>query len=727
VAIPKSVAELSLIEANAELESLKGVIRYHDDLYYNKAAPELSDTEYETLRLRLLAIEKRFPSLVSDDSPSRNVGASVSNSPFQKVRHRSPMLSLENAFSLDEVEKFFAKAARFLSIEPADFEFCGEQKIDGVSASIIYSDGKIVCGSTRGDGFVGENITPNLLTVTDIPKTIPLPGEIEVRGEVYMGLASFNSINAKALSGRRTSRSSTGNAPNCNTLPLETIFGLYDPAAGGEENIGAQEESKKLQFSNPRNAAAGALRQTDPAITASRNLQFFAYYITSLDGELDVATQMDVLALLADIGFATSDHRLCRGMSEICEFYEAMVDARGSLGHEIDGTVFKVNSLHLQKTLGFSGRNPRHSVAYKFSHEGVETTITDIILSVGRTGKITPVAIVNPVKLLGAVVSRATLHNFDEIGRRETAVGDTVLILRSGDVIPKIVATVKKSGNPKFETPMVCPSCGSSLTKREESVDLYCSNRYYCPGQAIGYISYFASKDCFDIAGLGEKQVKELYAEGRLRTVLDIFRLREKEATYCPLSSRMRWGKMSADKLYDAIDSRRHITLPRFITSLAIPGIGSTISQILSDRFMTIEALMNASHEDIVMIDGIGTTLADVILAFFREEINVKFIGDLLGSVTIDAHSRRSNGNTASGVYHEKTVVFTGKLSKMSRDRAKQLAAEAGAFVASDISRKTNVVVVGENAGAKLRKAQELGIQTLTEEEFIASVTTDSN
>ncbi|MDR1365218.1 MAG: NAD-dependent DNA ligase LigA, partial [Holosporales bacterium] len=631
------VENLSMLEANMELEFLKTEIKRHDDLYYNKATPELSDDEYDALRIRLNAIEKRFPELISDNSPSNNIGAPVSDSHFSKAQHHTPMLSLENAFSIDDVEKFFWRAATFLSIATSDMEFCGEQKIDGLSASIIYINGKIACGSTRGNGFIGENVTQNLITISDIPKTIPLPGVIEVRGEVYIRTERFNDINAE----RRLS----GSAP----------------------------------FANPRNAAAGSLRQIDSAVTSSRHLQFFAYYMSSIDDTVRIETQENTLSQLRNLGFSVAEHKLCRNLEEIDKFYKDVIAKRDSLGYEIDGAVFKINSIQLQKRLGFSGRNPRHSVAFKFSASEAETTINKITLGVGRTGKITPVAIVNPVNLSGAVISRATLHNFDEIDRKNIAVGDTVLIARSGDVIPKIISVVRKSGNPKFEMMVVCPSCGAPIARREGGVDLYCQNRYYCSSQIVCYISYFVSKNCFDIVGLGERQIEEFYMEGRVKTAVDILRLREKESEYGELSQKAGWGIASANKLYDAIDARRRISLPRFITALAIPGIGETIAQLLADKFLTMELLMKADATDTMDINGIGVSLADEISRFFKEETNVSYIRALLQNVSINKHEP-TRVSKAGGMFYRKTIVFTGKLSKISRNLAKQLATSEGAF-----------------------------------------------
>jgi DNA ligase (NAD+) len=592
------------------------------------------------------------------------------------------MLSLENAFSVLDVERFFARAARFLRINPAALEFCCEPKIDGLSASVIYIDGKIARGSTRGNGYVGEDITHNIMIISDIPKTIPIQGEIEIRGEVYMSSEDFNDINSERIS--------AGEPP----------------------------------FANPRNAAAGSLRQIDAAITASRHLQFFAYHISSPGDAVNVETQVDALNMLANIGCSVTEHRLCRDATEVGKFHEDAMAKRGSLRYEIDGTVVKVNSILLQRRLGFSGRNPRHSVAFKFSASEAESTITDIVLSIGRSGRITPVAIINPVNVSGAIISRVTLHNFDTIDKKCIAVGDTALIARAGDVIPKLVSITKKSGNQKFEVPSVCPSCGSPVTRREGVADMYCENRYACPGQVINYITYFASEPCFDIIGLGKIQVEEFYTEGRIKTAVDIFRLQEKETEFGPLSQKPGWGVVSASNLYNSIKARKHISLLRFVTALAIPGVGEHIAKLLTDSFSTIEELVAASSNDIDAIDNIGASLAKKVHLFFRNEINMAHIRNLLESVTVDKDSPNYGANPA-GKYYKKIVVFTGNLVGMSREHAKQLVTSSGAIVTSVVSSKTDFVIVGERAGAKLKHAQELGIPMLSEEEFVASVDID--
>ena len=660
---------MTLDEAKTELKLLKHELRRHDELYYNKAEPEISDWEYDQLRLRLNEIEKRFPELKRSNSPSQKVGAPVSGI-FSKITHKKPMLSLENAFSKEELGDFIERVQNFLNTSE-NLEFCAEHKIDGLSASIFYKNGQLEYAATRGDGYVGEDVTNNIRTISSIPQNIKYLGEIEIRGEVYMPIKSFMELNRQ------------------------------------------REEVGEKLFANPRNAAAGSLRQLDAEVTKSRNLGFFAYYA---DGsELNIETQIEVMELIKKLGFASSEYKLCSSLEDMYKYCNDTSQNRPNLPYEIDGAVFKLNSLELQNRLGFVGRNPRHSIAFKFPAEEAETVILDISIGVGRTGKITPVAILEPVNLNGAMVSRATLHNFNEIERKQISIGDTVKILRSGDVIPKIIAVTKKSGNSMFSMPTTCPSCGANLVQYSGLVDLYCPNHYGCSAQAVRYISYFVSKNCLDIPGLGEKQVEEFFEEGRIKTALDVFKLREKEID-APLASKPGWGKVSAQKLYDAIENSRDVSLSRFIVSLGIPGVGEVIAQLLADRFKDIEKLRNAEKTDLVELDGLGDLMAEEIYAFFRNDVNIKFIEEFKNLVTIIYQEKIID---MASKFYNKTVVFTGTLSKLSRNEAKQIAISKGAKIGSSISNKTDIVVVGENPGSKLRKAMELGVQIMSEEEFL--------
>lgn len=668
----KAVSELTFDEARADLAFLQKELNRHDELYYNKAEPEITDWEYDQLRLRLNEIEARFPELKDKNSLSQKVGAPVA-SQFKKIIHKKPMLSLENAFSTDDLRDFIERVRIFLNMAE-NIEFCAEHKIDGLSASIFYKNGQIAYAATRGDGYIGEDVTENIKTISDIPQNIDFLDDIEIRGEVYMPVQSFKELNKQ------------------------------------------REEAGEKLFANPRNAAAGSLRQLDAEVTKSRNLGFFAYYIDSAD--LRIGTQIEAMEFIEELGFSISEYKLCQSLKDMDKYCQDTLLKRPGLPYEIDGAVFKVNSLKLQERLGFVGRNPRHAIAYKFPAEEAETRMLDILVGVGRTGKITPVAVLEPVNLNGAMVSRATLHNFSEIERKQIAIGDTVKILRSGDVIPKIISVIKKSGNATFATPRSCPSCGVDLIQYPKLIDLYCPNHYGCPAQVVRYISYFVSKNCLDISGLGKKQVEEFLVEGRIKTALDVFKLQEKEIE-APLASKSGWGKVSAKKLYDAIENSRNVTLARFIVSLGIPGVGDVIGQLLADRFKNIKNLQESEKGDLVELDGLGDLMAEEIYAFFRNEVNIQFIEEFKTLVTISHQEKIVDNNS---VFHGETVVFTGTLSKLSRNEAKQIAIAKGANVGSTISTKTDIIIVGNNPGSKLKKANELGIKIMSEEEFLNAV-----
>lgn len=678
--MPKSdISSLSIEEIKKELNFLKNELKRHDNLYYNESNPEISDAEYDELRNRLNEIEKVFPDLKSPDSPSQKVGAVVGTL-FKKIKHEVPMLSLDNAFSKEDMIDFIERIKRFLKLpDEYRFEFCTEQKIDGLSAAILYENGKLIYGATRGDGYIGEDITENIKTISNIPHQIDYPGKIEIRGEVYMPVDSFKKLNE------------------------------------------IRELNTESTFANPRNAAAGSLRQLDPQITKSRNLKFFAYYVNSVNSNLRLNTQIDTMQFLERLGFSTAEYAICRDIEEIMTYYNKIYQLRDNLNYDIDGTVFKINSLKLQDRLGFVGRSPRHSIAFKFPPEIAETKIIDITISVGRTGKITPIAILDPVNLMGAMISKATLHNFEEIERKSISIGDTVRILRSGDVIPKIIGVTKKSQNQVFQPPLICPSCGSSLIKYPQLIDLYCPNHYSCPEQAVNYISYFVSKNCFDIIGFGQKQVIEFYKEGRMKSAVDIFKL-ENYDKISPLSQKQGWGEVSALKLYQAINDKRNVSLPRFITSLGVPGVGEIIAGILADKFENIDNLMKSQKEELIETEGLGELMAEEIYSFFHNDININFINELKKYITILPYKNPNITFDKNSKFYKKTLIFTGALTRMSRDEAKKAALSKGARIATTISKNVDFVIVGEKAGSKLKKAQELNIPIITEEEFIKNI-----
>ncbi|MDR0552991.1 MAG: NAD-dependent DNA ligase LigA [Holosporales bacterium] len=654
-------------EAKLEIQKLSEEIKKHDDLYYNKSAPIISDHEYDLLRKRLRFLEETFPELDAVDSPSHNVGPAKLAS-FLKVSHKTPMLSLDNAFNKNDMLSFVDKVSKFLGTSTTDIAFCAEQKIDGLSASIIYKNGRLNVAATRGNGYVGEDITSNIVTIKNIPSEITTKKEIvEIRGEVYMPISSFESLNK------------------------------------------ARNNDGKSEFATARNAASGSLRQLDPSVTASRNLSFFAYYID----DDSYIYQTDILESLRSMGFSVADFETCSNINEIMVSYEKMKQARSSLDYEIDGAVFKVNDLRYQKRLGYSGRSPRHSIAFKFPDEEFRTLVLDIEFSVGRTGVITPVAILEPVNISGVIVLRSSLHNFDEIKRLDIRVGDTVLLKRSGDVIPKIVAVVKEKTAKRaapLELPRVCPSCGSPLHKNR------CINRSSCRDQIVQYMIYFVSRPCFNIEGLGKQQVKDLYKAGILNNPIDIFNLKD-----FPIHSVKGFGVLSARKLLDSIEKSKRLPLSKFITSLGIEQIGEISASVLAMRFGDVENLMKASIEELQEIDGIGTTIASEVYNFFRNASNTEFVKRLLTYVTIEQENNvGQSAEVQPGKFSGKTIVFTGKLNKITRKEAKQQAVNLGARVSSSISENTDYLVVGEKPGSKLSKAEQVdGITIITEDEWL--------
>jgi DNA ligase (NAD+) len=673
----KAIDELTQAEAEIEIESLKRDIALHDDLYYNRQSPLIGDFEYDLLRRRLLEIESRFENLVSSDSPSRVIGAPVSGH-LPKVFHANPMLSLDNAFGREDVEHFLDRVSKLLD-STNTIDLCVEHKIDGLSASIIYKDGEMKRGATRGDGFAGEDITPNLKTVKSAPHKIKLNKNCEIRGEIYMSKKSFKILNKK------------------------------------REAIGEQ------LFANPRNAASGSIRQLNPSITSSRDLKFFAYYLNIFGDNYAPKSQLENLSILSSLGFAVPEHRRCANVGEVISYYDYMIESRQDLPYEIDGLVLKVNSLDLQEKLGFVSRHPRHSIAIKFPASEAKTRVKDISVNVGRSGKITPIAILEPVSISGIVVSKATLHNFEEIKRIGVERNDMVTVQRAGDVIPKIVSVdhSKRDGSSApFDIPCVCPSCGTGLVKYPGLSELYCPNHNRCQGQTVMYISYFISKSCFNIIGLGECQIEELIREGRIVSAVDIFRLKEKDAE-SPLAKKKGWGHTSATKLFDSIERARIISLPRFITALGIHGVGEAISLELSSNFGTLDALINAPIESLLEIAGLGPIISQKIYDFFRNKVQIHFIKELMQYVSVEPYHKKVETDIKS-MFYGKVVVFTGRLRGLSRQAAKQIAISFGASVGSSISSKTDFLVVGEEGGEeKVRRARELGVPVISESEFM--------
>ncbi len=684
--------------ARDELERLAAQIARHDALYYREDAPEISDAEYDALRGRNEAIEARFPELVRDDSPSRRVGAAPVAA-FGKVRHTVPMLSLGNAFDDEAVTAFGERVRRFLKLGEGDLlEITAEPKIDGLSISIRYEAGQLVQAATRGDGTEGENVTANVKTIKDIPKTLhgkDVPEVIDVRGEIYLGHADFAHLNARQAE------------------------------AGGKI------------FANPRNAAAGSLRQLDSSITARRPLRFFAYAWGEAS-QLPDETQSGVVAAFKRWGFPVNLlMRTCKSADELVAYYRDMQERRSKLGYDIDGVVYKVNRLDYQERLGFVSRSPRWAIAHKFPAEQATTVLRDIEIQVGRTGALTPVAKLEPVTVGGVVVSNATLHNEDEIARKDIRIGDTVVIQRAGDVIPQVVGVVEdkrpKNAAP-FQFPHVCPVCQSHAVRESdekggEDVVRRCTGGLICPAQAKERLKHFVSRNALDIEGLGEEKIELFYDEGLIRRPADIFTLQARdEKSANPLAGRKGFGKKSVEKMFAAIEARRRVPLERFVYALGIRHIGETTAKDLARAYGTWEALRTSvdaavkdgkggeAYAEIDNIEGIGETVVDALIDFFSEEHNTQALGKLLEQIEVAPFERVS---TTRSPVTGKTVVFTGTLVRLTRNEAKAQAERFGAKVAGSVSKKTDYVIAGADAGSKLDKARELGVAVLTEDAWL--------
>ena len=688
MSVGKDPSQLSRDEATAELERLARAIAYHDERYHGRDAPELTDAEYDALRVRNDAIETRFPDLVRADSPSRRVGAAPSSG-FAKVTHAAPMLSLGNAFDAADVTDFYARVRRFLGLDTDEpVEIVAEPKIDGLSISLRYEDGNFALGATRGDGTVGENVTRNLRTMEDVPDRLTgmAPAVLEVRGEVYMRREDFFALNR------------------------------------------AREEAGEPPFANPRNAAAGSLRQLDPSITAGRPLRLFAYALGEFSGAVG-DTHWEYLRNLKAWGFRINPAaELCRGSDEAIDLYGRISASRAELDHDIDGVVYKVNRFDWQRRLGNVSRAPRWAIAHKFPAERAETVLETISIQVGRTGALTPVANLRPVTVGGVVVSRATLHNEDEIARKEVREGDTVVIQRAGDVIPQVVSVVEAE-RPASATPFVfpesCPECGSLALREEGEAVRRCTGGLICPAQAVERLKHFVSRDAFDIEGLGSKHIEAFWQEGLVARPGDIFRLREREeAGEIALEGREGWAERSVANLFAAIEERRTIPFERLIYALGIRQVGQATARLIARQYRTLPAWRDAmaaaqdrageAYEELTDIDGIGPSVAVDILDFFREPHNIEVVVDLEVQLDVTAPEAVAAESAVSG----KTVVFTGTLQTMTRAEAKARAESLGAKVAGSVSRKTDYVVVGADAGSKAKKAEELGVAILGEQDW---------
>ncbi len=690
-AIP--IDKLTPAQAKAELKRLVVEIGEHDKRYYQEDAPTVSDAVYDGLRRRNDAIEQRFPELIRADSPSRRIGAPPAQK-FAKIRHAVPMLSLGNAFSDEEVSEFVERVRRFLRL-PQDEKVAvvAEPKIDGLSCTLRYQGGRLASGATRGDGFEGEDVTANVATITDIPNRlggIDLPEICEIRGEVYMSHADFAALNER------------------------------------------QGKQGKQIFANPRNAAAGSLRQLDASITASRPLRFFAYSYGEMS-RVPADTQSAMLKWFERVGLKTNPlTRVCHGVEELLAFHRNMETRRATLGYDIDGVVYKVDRLDWQRRLGFVSRNPRWAIAHKFPAEKATTIVKAIDIQVGRTGALTPIARLEPVTVGGVVVSNATLHNEDEIERLGVRVGDTVTIQRAGDVIPQVLGVVedKPRGKRRYRFPDTCPCeletpvVREAISGGEKGARSHCTGEFACPFQRMEHLKHFVSRRAFDIEGLGEKQIELFYQEGWVREPADIFTLERRNAEI-RLEEHEGFGEVSVRNLFNAIRQRRQISLERFIYALGMRHVGDTTARALARAYGSWEAFHRASlavaagdvetKAEMDNIDQIGDTVIDAIAAYFSESHNRKIVERLTAEMTdiVDAE-RPASDSTVAG----KTVVFTGSLEKMTRDEAKAMAERLGAKVAGSVSKNTDYVVAGPGAGSKLAKARDAGVAVLSEDEW---------
>jgi len=710
----KPIEKLTSAEAAKELDRLAREIAEHDRRYHGEDAPTISDADYDALRRRNNDIEARFPLLVRADSPSHRVGAKVSER-FAKIVHARPMLSLDNAFSAEDVADFMARVRRFLGLKDEDeIVVTAEPKIDGLSATLRYEKGVLVQGATRGDGSEGEDITANVRTIGDIPLRLngKPPAVLEVRGEIYMTHKGFEALNKR------------------------------------------QEKEGKPVYANPRNSAAGSVRQLDPGITAGRSLNFFAYTWGEIS-ELPAKTQYGMLEKFTDYGLVVNPLvRRCETLDQILKFYADMEARRARLGYDIDGVVYKVDRLDLQERLGFVSRSPRWAIAHKFPAEQAETILEDIEIQVGRTGKLAPVARLKPVTVGGVVVRNATLHNEDEIARKDVRLVDTVVIQRAGDVIPQIVRVIEdrrpKNAKP-YKFPHLCPVCGSHAVREvdektgKQDVDRRCTGGLICDAQTVERLKYFVARDAFDIEGLGGTMIELFHEQGLLKQPADIFALTQKPEKVSrvlaahraqlseerraaegkqPVKTKAKKADDREDKVVEnlmaAIEQRRKIGLDRLINALGIRHVGETTARLIARHYRTIGAFLEGmeskdARAELEGLEGIGGVVAEAICDFFGEPHNVKALHRLLEWLEVQPMAAPAKSSPVSG----KTVVFTGTLEKMTRQEAKARAESLGAKVSGSVSAKTDIVVAGPGAGSKLKEAQKHGVQVMDEDAWL--------
>jgi DNA ligase (NAD+) len=681
-------------DAERRIAELRAEITRHDKRYYELDAPEVSDAEYDRLVQELKALERAHPELITADSPTQRVSGQPSGR-FAKLRHSVPMLSLANALTHEDVTEFVQRIRRFLRLDDSvPIDFTAEPKIDGLSLSLRYERGKLVSGATRGDGTVGEDVTANVKVVADIPHVLKgkgIPDICEVRGEVYMTRSAFLALNEQ------------------------------------------QAQAGKTVFANPRNSAAGSLRQLDSSITASRPLGFFAYSWGEVS-ELPSPTQWGMLTWFAHHGFKTNPlAKLCHSVEELLEFHHQMELKRATLDYDIDGVVYKVDRLDWQERLGFVSRDPRWAVAHKFPAQKAVTVVQGIEIQVGRTGALTPVAKLQPVTVGGVVVSNATLHNQDYIRTLDVRIGDTVTVQRAGDVIPQVLEVVLESrpkNTERYDFPEVCPCPLKTEVVRdltatgEEGAVARCSGEFACPHQRTEHLRHFVSRHAFDIEGLGEKQITLFFEQEWVKEPADIFTLQARNSRI-KLEEHEGFGEVSVRKLFAAIEARRECSLERFIYALGVRHIGETTARALARGYGTWRALHDAclqlakgnieARQEMDAMDQIGDSVIDSLAAYFSEEHNVEIVERLTKQVRVREAEKPTRESPIAG----KTIVFTGALEQLTRDEAKALAERLGAKVSGSVSKKTDIVVAGPDAGSKLKKAVELGVEVLDETKFL--------
>ncbi|MFM7620505.1 MAG: NAD-dependent DNA ligase LigA [Alphaproteobacteria bacterium] len=719
-------------EVIKKINDLKLLIAKHDEAYHTFDSPLISDQEYDELKKNLHEYQINFPQYF-DESDEKIGGKTLEI--FSKIKHSKPMLSLANGFSVEDIEDFITRIERFLGFDKKivkeqfdlfgssnlqnaqnsinnklSFKIFCETKIDGLSFSARYEMGKLIYCATRGDSVEGEDVTQNVKTIKNFPqilKTSNPPKVLEIRGEIFMGKKDFEQL-----------------------------------------NINQEEQGGKI-FANPRNASAGSLRQLDSQITAKRKLNYFVYSLGEYSDDFICDSQAILHQKLQEFGFNTEPHsQLCESLKEVIDLYDSIAHKRYDIDYDLDGMVYKVNDFNLQKRLGYVARSPRYAIAHKFPAQKAKTLIQDIILQVGRTGAITPVAILKPINIGGVVVSRATLHNQDEIIRKDIRIGDLVVIQRAGDVIPQVLEVdLKNRGNDSlpFSFPLNCPVCQSLIVKTADDVVLRCSGGLSCDAQLKETLKHFVGKDAFDIIGLGKKQIENFFNEGRVKSFADIFKLEEIEnsanSNFCKLKDKEGWAEKSVENLFLAIRSKRQVSFEKFIYAIGIRHIGETTAKVLANHFLTysnfknfIDKYRNISNDqllllaknndhkqnndeylDFIAIDGIGEKMAQALIDYFRDSRNLKMVEDLVNYLDII----ETKITISNSIHVNKTVIFTGTLEKMTRSEAKKKAEDLGMKVVGSISQKTDYVVAGSKAGSKLKKAEELGLKILSEDEWL--------